>query len=49
MALVMLLIAGMLTFAVTATLVMLLCQAGARLVRYVKAHRRLHREAVEPQ
>ncbi len=49
MALVMILIAGMLAFSVTATLLMLLWQAGARLVRYLKAQRRVHREIIEPR
>lgn len=49
MALIMILIAGMLAFALTATLIMLLCQAIARLVRYLKAHRRVHHEVTEPR
>ena len=49
MALIMILIAGMLAFSLAATLLMLLWQAGARLVRYLKAQRRVHHEIAEPR
>jgi hypothetical protein len=49
MALIMVLIAGMLAFSLTATLIMVLWQAGARFVRYLKAQRRVRREAIEPR
>jgi hypothetical protein len=49
MALIMILIAGMLAFSLTATLLMVLWQAGARLVRYLKAQRRVHHEVIEPR
>ena len=49
MALIMVLIAGMLAFSLTATLIMLLWQAGARLVRYLRNQRRVHHEIIEPR
>jgi len=39
----------MLAFSLTATLIMVLWQAGARLVRYLKAQRAIHHEIIEPR
>jgi hypothetical protein len=49
MALIMILIAGMLAFALTATLVMLMWQGGVRLVRYLKNQRHVRSEVIEPR
>lgn len=49
MALVLLLIAGMLAFALSATLLMLLWQGGARLVKYLKTQWMLRRQTAGPR